>query len=77
MKTHDPILRQQLKDHYNTPIDGIDCVTFHHMQLVINSVREFDKKFHPTECGMQDNAVKAAVLCTIAVVALVVFAIFN
>ena len=29
-----------LKDKYNTPIDGEDCITFHHMQLVINTVSE-------------------------------------
>ena len=29
-----------LKDKYNTPINGEDCITFHHMQLVINTVKE-------------------------------------
>lgn len=33
-------LRALLKSKYNTPIDGEDCITFHHIQLVINTVRE-------------------------------------
>ena len=42
-----------LEAKYNTPIGGEDCITFHHMQLVINTVRDY--------AGMPDllNAVDA------------------
>jgi len=37
MNTKDLI--QLLKDKYNTTIDGVDCVVFHRMYLVINTIR--------------------------------------
>ena len=32
-----------LKEKYNTPINGEDCITFHHMLLAINTIREYDE----------------------------------
>ncbi len=78
MKRHDPILRQQLFDQYNTPIAGEDCVTFHHMQLVINAVRKFDEKYQPPVSFNQSTTDIISVLFSgIAIVSLVVFAIVN
>lgn len=33
-----------LKEKYNTPLDGQDCITFPHMLLVIKTIREQDNK---------------------------------
>jgi hypothetical protein len=38
----DDNLRALIKSKYNENIDGVDCVSMHHIQLVINTVREFD-----------------------------------
>lgn len=34
-------LIQLLKDKYNVPINGVDGIQMCHMQLVINTVREY------------------------------------
>ena len=36
----DTKIAELLKSKYNTPIDGEDCITFHHIHLVINTIRE-------------------------------------
>jgi len=54
----DEQLRQLLKDKYNTPINGEDCITFHHMQLVINTVRQYDKK-QPSPSEVLDDVKEA------------------
>lgn len=51
METSDIKLIQLLKDKYNVPLNDIDCIQMCHMQLVINTVREFDKNTGTCEHG--------------------------
>lgn len=54
MNKNDSILRKQLLDYYNTPVDGVDCITAPHLQLVINSIRDFDKKHIPSKMDIYE-----------------------
>lgn len=58
MEKHDSILRKQLMDHYNTPIGNVDCITSPHLQLVINAVREFDKKHTPDRVDLYETLLR-------------------
>ena len=64
MEKHDSILRKQLMDHYNTPINNVDCITKPHLQMVINSVRNFDKKHTPLKVDLYETLLKEHGECT-------------
>ena len=40
----DKELRELLKEKYNVVINDVDCIEMCHIQLVINTVRDFDKR---------------------------------
>lgn len=44
----DAELRDEIKRNYSTPISNIECITFPHLQLVINMVR---KNTAPNQVG--------------------------
>ena len=50
-----PELIQLIHDKYNVPINGVDGVQMCHMQLVINTVREYDKS-HIDELNAKHKA---------------------
>ena len=50
-----PELIQLIHDKYNVPINGVDGVQMCHMQLVINTVREYDKS-HIDELNAKQKA---------------------
>lgn len=77
MKKYDCVLRKQLEDSYNTPINGVNCITLSHLQLVINAVRRFDERYYPVEEKVQKNLCKEIIAGILFITLLLVTTMAN
>lgn len=50
----DSTLRELLYSKYNVTIQGVDCIEMAHVQLVINTVREYDSRKCPHDKNLNE-----------------------